>query len=60
MHVAVAVEIQKTLMPGLKALHDSLDAKAKEFESIIKIGRTHTQVIYLNFCGKKWKISSIV
>lgn len=47
MHVAVAVEIQKTLMPGLKALHDALDAKAKEFESIIKIGRTHTQVIYL-------------
>ncbi|XP_059480905.1 fumarate hydratase, mitochondrial-like isoform X2 [Neocloeon triangulifer] len=43
MHVAVAVEVQKTLLPGLKALHDSLDAKANEFKDIIKIGRTHTQ-----------------
>jgi len=44
MHVSVAVEIHNTLLPGLKALHDSLDAKSKEFKDIIKIGRTHTQV----------------
>jgi fumarate hydratase class II len=46
MHVAVAVELHKTLLPGLQALHDALDAKAKEFKDIIKIGRTHTQVYY--------------
>lgn len=44
MHVAVAVELHNTLLPGLKALHEALDAKAKEFKDIIKIGRTHTQV----------------
>jgi fumarate hydratase class II len=44
MHVAVAVELHNTLLPGLKALHDALDAKSKEFNDIIKIGRTHTQV----------------
>ena len=44
MHIAVAVEINNTLLPGLQALHDALDAKAKEFADIIKIGRTHTQV----------------
>ena len=30
-----------------RKLHDALDAKAKEFEDIIKIGRTHTQVIMI-------------
>lgn len=36
-------EIYERLLPGLKHLHGSLDAKAKEFANIIKIGRTHTQ-----------------
>ena len=31
------------LLPGLKQLHAALDAKAKQFDKIIKIGRTHTQ-----------------
>jgi len=43
MHIATAVEIHTVLIPGLKKLHDALDAKAKEFDDIIKIGRTHTQ-----------------
>ncbi|KAF7268999.1 fumarate hydratase, mitochondrial-like [Rhynchophorus ferrugineus] len=43
MHIAVAMEIKHTLMPGLNNLADSLEKKAKQFESIIKIGRTHTQ-----------------
>eukprot|EP00092_Neocalanus_flemingeri_P013611 GFUD01014679.1.p1 GENE.GFUD01014679.1~~GFUD01014679.1.p1 ORF type:complete len:513 (-),score=176.93 GFUD01014679.1:160-1647(-) len=43
MHISVAVEIHNVLIPGLKKLHDSLDAKAKEYADIIKIGRTHTQ-----------------
>merc|ERR1719277_2365315 len=43
MHIATALEIHGVLLPGLKKLHDALDAKAKEFEDIIKIGRTHTQ-----------------
>ena len=30
-----------------RKLHDALEAKAKEFEDIIKIGRTHTQVIMI-------------
>lgn len=43
MHIAVAMEIEHTLVPGLKMLTESLDKKAKEFANIIKIGRTHTQ-----------------
>ncbi|XP_066138579.1 fumarate hydratase, mitochondrial-like isoform X1 [Euwallacea fornicatus] len=43
MHIAVAMEIEHTLMPGLKMLTASLNKKANEFSEIIKIGRTHTQ-----------------
>ncbi|XP_050344133.1 fumarate hydratase, mitochondrial-like isoform X1 [Nymphalis io] len=41
MHIAVAMELRDRLMPGLVALRDTLDSKAKEFDKIIKIGRTH-------------------
>lgn len=43
MHIAAVSEIHRALIPSLKHLHASLDAKAKEFAHIIKIGRTHTQ-----------------
>ncbi len=43
MHVAVLLDAHHNLIPGLEVLLESLDKKAKEFASIIKIGRTHTQ-----------------
>ncbi len=43
MHIACAEEIQHRLLPALRHLHKALDAKAKQWAHIIKIGRTHTQ-----------------
>jgi fumarate hydratase class II len=43
MHVAGAEEIVNRLLPALKKLHSALDDKAKAWDHIIKIGRTHTQ-----------------
>ncbi len=43
MHVAAVVAIREHLLPELKILHQTLDAKAKEFKDIVKIGRTHLQ-----------------
>ncbi|MDQ6435072.1 class II fumarate hydratase [Mesorhizobium sp. LHD-90] len=43
MHIACAERIVHDLLPALKHLHAALDAKAKAFDHIIKIGRTHTQ-----------------
>src|SRR6187455_1353194 len=43
MHIAAAAEIGHTLEPALAHLHKALDRKAKEFATIVKIGRTHTQ-----------------
>ncbi len=41
MHIAAVVEVVERLRPALTHLHKALDAKAKEFADIIKIGRTH-------------------
>ena len=43
MHVACAEEVVHRLIPALEHLHKALDAKAKSWAHIIKIGRTHTQ-----------------
>jgi fumarate hydratase, class II len=44
MHIAVVTEINQSLLPALAELRDALDKKAKSFDHIIKIGRTHLQV----------------
>ncbi|KAA3635386.1 MAG: class II fumarate hydratase [Calditrichaeota bacterium] len=41
MHIAAVEEIHRRLIPMVKQLRDTLDAKAKKFEKVIKIGRTH-------------------
>jgi fumarate hydratase class II len=43
MHIAAATETSRTLLPAVKKMRDALDAKAKEFGPIVKIGRTHLQ-----------------
>src|SRR5439155_16378313 len=40
-HVAIGQAIQKELVPALQKLRDALDKKAKQWDGIIKIGRTH-------------------
>ncbi|NJL71865.1 MAG: class II fumarate hydratase [Candidatus Competibacteraceae bacterium] len=41
MHIAAACEMHAQLLPALEYLHAALEAKAKEYKGIIKIGRTH-------------------
>ena len=43
MHIAAAREIDQCLFPALRRLAAALDAKARDFAGIIKIGRTHLQ-----------------
>jgi fumarate hydratase, class II len=43
MHVAAAVAVTERLLPGVRELRDALDAKARDFGDIVKIGRTHLQ-----------------
>ena len=41
MHVSTLSLLQQRLLPALNLLHDTLAKKALEFNSLIKIGRTH-------------------
>jgi fumarate hydratase, class II len=43
MHIACVEEIHHRLLSALRHLHQALDAKAKAWAHIVKIGRTHTQ-----------------
>jgi len=43
MHVAALESIERSLIPALRKLQAALAARAEEFDSIVKIGRTHLQ-----------------
>ncbi len=43
MHIAAARAIVERLLPSVRALRDSLAARAKDFADVVKIGRTHLQ-----------------
>jgi fumarate hydratase, class II len=43
MHVATVEETEGALLPALRALRDTLDAKSRAFEKIVMVGRTHLQ-----------------
>ncbi len=42
-HVSAILAIDQYLLPSLKNLHRSLVSKARQFDKIVKIGRTHLQ-----------------
>jgi len=42
MYIAAAEQLNK-LIPRIQELHDAIEAKAKEFAGVVKIGRTHLQ-----------------
>jgi len=43
MHVAALEAVEKDLVPALAALRDELAAKEREFDDVVKTGRTHLQ-----------------
>jgi fumarate hydratase class II len=43
MHIACAEQIERSLLPSLRHLHGALSDKSRQWATIVKIGRTHTQ-----------------
>jgi fumarate hydratase class II len=41
LHLSVSVELTRSLVPALETLGRALQAKSSEFDSILKVGRTH-------------------
>jgi fumarate hydratase, class II len=43
MNIAAATQVKEKLLPAVEHLRNAIDAKAKQFASVVKIGRTHLQ-----------------
>jgi fumarate hydratase, class II len=54
MNIAAAVSVKQRLIPAVKALQDSISAKAEEWKDIVKIGRTHMQDATPLTLGGEW------
>jgi fumarate hydratase class II len=54
MCIAAAVNVKQRLVPAVSALHDAIAAKAKAWDDIVKIGRTHMQDATPLTLGQEW------
>ena len=54
MCIAAAVNTTGCLIPAVSALRDAIAAKAKEWDGIVKIGRTHMQDATPLTLGQEW------
>ena len=54
MNIAAAVNVKQRLMPAVKELRDAIAAKAREWNEIVKIGRTHMQDATPLTLGEEW------
>jgi fumarate hydratase, class II len=43
MHIAAAERVKNALVPAIRSVQEAIEAKAKEFKDVVKIGRTHLQ-----------------
>jgi fumarate hydratase class II len=43
MHIAAAERVKNALIPAVRNVRDAIAAKGKQFENVVKIGRTHLQ-----------------
>ena len=53
-HVAVAEEATRALLPALRSLAVALEAKARAFRDVVKVGRTHLMDAVPMRAGDEW------
>jgi fumarate hydratase, class II len=54
MYIAAAVNVKQRLIPAVAGLRAAIDAKARDWADIIKIGRTHMQDATPLTLGQEW------
>ena len=54
MYMAAAIAVARRLLPSVTALRDAIEAKARAWAGIIKIGRTHLQDATPITLGQEW------
>src|ERR1700730_5026992 len=54
MHIAAVLELEERLLPHAEALAIAIEAKANEWNDVVKIGRTHLQDAVPLTVGQEW------
>jgi fumarate hydratase, class II len=54
MHIAAVKEIKEVLLPKVRSLQTELETKAKQWQKIVKIGRTHLEDAVPLTVGQEW------
>jgi len=54
MYIAAALGVKQRLIPAVRMLHDAIATKAKQWDAIIKVGRTHMQDATPLTLGQEW------
>jgi fumarate hydratase class II len=54
MHIAAVQAIHGHLLPSVQALQQAIDAKARQWQDVVKIGRTHLQDAVPLTVGQEW------
>ena len=54
MHIAAVRTIHERLLPSVQALQQAIDAKARQWRDVVKIGRTHLEDAVPLTVGQEW------
>jgi len=54
MHIAAVLEIKNQLLPKVDALAKAIEAKARQWDDVVKIGRTHLEDAVPLSVGQEW------
>src|SRR6266487_1095090 len=54
MHVAAVQAVQEEVLPSVRALQEAIEAKAREWRGVVKIGRTHLEDAVPLTVGQEW------
>jgi fumarate hydratase class II len=54
MHIASVLEVKKYLLPRVEALAGAIETKAKQWNDVVKIGRTHLEDAVPLTVGQEW------
>ena len=54
MNIAASVSVKQRLLPAVRQLRDAIASKAKQWDDIVKIGRTHMQDATPLTLGQEW------
>src|SRR5262252_8417629 len=54
MHVAAVRAVREEVLPNVRALHQAIDDKARQWRAVVKIGRTHLEDAVPLTVGQEW------